>query len=71
MTIVVDWSKFDEFPENTNYCRCGTIFQSHSKCVIQNQIFGLFTRKSCPQCRKNNNIRRSCSPKEKWSSRED
>jgi len=54
----IDWTVFDKYPENTCECHCGTTFRSHSKAVILDDgSMGLFARKPCPNCGKNNEMR--------------
>lgn len=46
---MIDWSKRDQFSEDTVECRCGVQFRSHAKAV-----FGgggrIVSRKPCPGC---------------------
>ena len=55
----VDWSVFDKYSESTCYCRCGCVFQSHSK--IDMELRRSIARKPCPECGKNDDLRRVSS----------
>lgn len=47
----IDWSKFDEHPESTCTCACGTVFRSHAKATVRpDGDFGVFSRIACPGC---------------------
>jgi hypothetical protein len=59
----IDWKVFDPYPENTLYCRCGSVYRSHSKFVIR-PAPGLLARKSCPKCGKHDDLRRASSDPE-------
>jgi hypothetical protein len=45
----IDWSVFDQYPENTCTCLCKHVFRSHSKFIVSPQV-GLVSRRSCPSC---------------------
>ena len=45
--LAIDWTPFDNYPENTATCRCGAEFRSHTKYVVGK---GIVTRKPCPGC---------------------
>jgi hypothetical protein len=46
----IDWSVFDEYPENTIECRCGAIYRSHCKAVVTDGALVTHLRKPCPAC---------------------
>lgn len=50
----IDWSVFDQFPENTCECACGAVFRSHTKTVRnpENTGFLIASRNPCPGCGK-------------------
>lgn len=56
----IDWSLFDDDSESTIECRCGFIFRSHVK-YIGNPINKVVSRKLCPGCSTNCNLRRVSS----------
>jgi hypothetical protein len=62
----IDWSVFDAFPENTCYCRCGTVFRSHAKFVTDagDGKFGIVSRIACPACKLDNRLRQVSSDPE-------
>lgn len=43
-----DWTKFDQYPEDTVSCRCGMLFRSHA--AIDKDTFRIVLRKPCPRC---------------------
>lgn len=47
---MIDWSKHDEYPENTVTCSCGSEFRSHAKAVFDGPKPTIASRKPCPQC---------------------
>lgn len=51
-----DWAKFDTYPEATCYCRCGVVFRSHSQ--IDMHVCRSISRKPCPGCGKQDELRR-------------
>lgn len=44
----VDWTAHDQYPENELHCRCGQIYNSHSKFVAS--VGTVVSRKPCPGC---------------------
>jgi hypothetical protein len=47
----IDWTIFDQYPENTVECRCGTNFRSHTKVAIgDGNRLQVHCRKPCPAC---------------------
>jgi hypothetical protein len=56
---VIDWSAFDQYPENTCTCECGAVFRSHSRFVMTSR--SLVSRKPCPACGHGDHIRRASS----------
>jgi hypothetical protein len=46
--MTIDWASFDKYPESTCECRCGTVFRSHCKFVMEPPA--LRSRKPCPSC---------------------
>lgn len=61
----VDWSKFDQYPEDTITCQCGAVYRSHAKGKIEVDAFVLYTRKPCPGCGKtSDHVRRVSSDPE-------
>lgn len=50
----IDWSVFDQHPENTCECGCGAFFRSHTKTVRnpENTGFLIASRRPCPGCGK-------------------
>lgn len=64
----IDWSEFDRFSEDTMHCRCGVVFRSHGKTVLTPHPHHV-TRKPCPGCWKNNDIRRVVSDPEEFTIR--
>ena len=61
----IDWSVFDEYPEDTCSCRCGEVFRSHAKFV--RDVSRVITRKACPACGKNSDFSRIESDPEKYT----
>lgn len=49
-SALVDWTIFDQYPENSVECRCGAVYRSHSKCVAVKDGLKVITRKACPTC---------------------
>ena len=47
----VDWTEFDQFPEDTCYCWCGCEYRSHAKMVKRDRLI-MVSRKPCPGCGK-------------------
>jgi hypothetical protein len=45
----IDWAPFNRLPEMTCTCKCGAVFRSHGKAVLQPQVL-LVSRKPCPAC---------------------
>lgn len=65
MSLKIDWSIFDNMSENVCYCRCGAVYNSHTKIIKINEDLALFSQKPCPKCGKlKNHLRRVCSPPE-------
>jgi hypothetical protein len=62
----IDWTVLDEYPENTCYCWCETVFRSHAKFVLKPEP-GMRTRKPCPKCARDDNCRRISSDPETWT----
>ncbi len=53
----IDWTEFDNDPESTCSCRCGTDFRSHVKVFYEGgERIGPVTRKSCPGCGRNDGV---------------
>jgi hypothetical protein len=47
----IDWTVFDQYPENTVECQCGARFRSHTKAAIGDDgQFHICCRKPCPAC---------------------
>jgi len=46
----INWSKFDDYSEDTCYCKCGKVYRSHAKGVKIEGKFKMVTRKLCPGC---------------------
>lgn len=60
----INWSVFNNDPENNCYCRCGAIFRSHAKFV---GVLGkMVARKPCPACGKNDDMQRVSSDPESF-----
>lgn len=62
----IDWTKHDEFPESTCYCRCGAVFRSHSKMVFDG-VPKTITRRPCPACKRDDDCRRISADPEKFT----
>jgi len=63
----VNWTEFDQFPEDTCDCRCGKTYRSHVKAVMKEKLT-LVSRKPCPNCGKTeDHLRRVSSDPEKWT----
>jgi hypothetical protein len=63
---VVDWSVFDQYPENTCYCRCEFVYRSHTKIVNHEGKLVQVSRKPCPDCGKSvSNTKRVSSDPER------
>ena len=55
----IDWTPLDGHPESTCYCKCGRVYASHVKLVMQPKM-QLVTRRPCPECGETvKNIRRA------------
>jgi hypothetical protein len=68
MTAVIDWHVFDQYLPNEVECRCGTIYQSHTKGVKEDDGLHHYRRVACPGCGAvKDNIRRISSPPELWT----
>jgi hypothetical protein len=52
-SLNIDWSVFNKAPESTCTCRCGTSYRSHVKVIKIDGSFVTISRKSCPNCGKN------------------
>lgn len=52
-----DWSAIGRFNEHKNTCRCGAVYSSHVKYSFA--FTCLITRKPCPQCGSDRDIRKS------------
>jgi hypothetical protein len=48
---VIDWTVFDQYPENTIECRCGAVYRSHAKMAESGGRLVLYSRKPCPACK--------------------
>lgn len=59
---MIDWSAFDQYPENTLTCDCGSMFRSHSKFVMNPPH--IHARKPCPSCGAFDKIRKASSDPE-------
>jgi hypothetical protein len=57
----IDWSVFDQYSESWCHCRCGTEFMSHTKMVRVGTELVCISRKKCPDCGRDDNIRRVSS----------
>lgn len=65
MNPKIDWSIFDNMAEGICHCRCGTVYNSHTKIVNTTEGLILFSQKPCPKCGKTeNHLCRVCSPPE-------
>ena len=54
----VDFSAFENDPiSQTMYCNCNAVYRSHGKLVMEPKPHYV-TLKPCPECGKNNDIRR-------------
>lgn len=62
----IDWSTFDDLPESECECRCGAIFRSHTKGIYRDRVLAI-SRKPCPSCGRNNNLRRVSSDPESFT----
>ncbi len=66
----IDWTEFNEFPENTCHCRCGSIYRSHTKLVMEDGEFIQVSEKPCPACNKTEgHLWRVSSDPEQWNLR--
>jgi len=63
----IDWSGFDKYEESVCDCRCGTSFLSHDKLIKDGDRLKIVTRKPCPSCGRNDDIRAVHGPTEVWS----
>ena len=61
---MIDWTKHDQYPEMTCYCKCGAVYRSHTKFII---VLNPHTesRKPCPRCGSTSDVIRACSDPEK------
>jgi hypothetical protein len=59
---VIDWSGHDKYSEHTNTCRCGAVFRSHAKFVMDK--CRMVTRKPCPACGRDDDLSRCESDSE-------
>ena len=59
----IDWSRFDQYPEDTAYCACGTVWRTHGKFVYEPAPH-VEARKPCPGCGKTDKVRRLSSDPE-------
>jgi len=62
----IEWRAFDPYPENTVYCHCGAVFRSHTKAVMR-PVPRIISRKSCPSCGKDDDLRRASSDPERMT----
>ena len=62
---MIDWTVFDQYPENTLTCACGHVFRSHSKYVRDPEPH-IHSRKSCPGCGFQDRIVRASSDPEEF-----
>lgn len=60
----IDWTVFDQYPEQTCECRCGTVWRTHAKLVSGERGLHLITRKPCPGCGKPDAVRKASSDPE-------
>lgn len=58
----VDWTNHDRYAENTCHCRCGAVFRSHSKFVMDPPH--IEARKPCPACGRTDDLRKAESDPE-------
>lgn len=59
----IDWTIFDQYPENTVECWCGATYRSHTKLVAEDDgQFRVRCRKLCPVCEKEEPVRVSSDP---------
>lgn len=60
----IDWGKFAHYSPNEIECRCGAIYRSHSKSVIESGKFVTYTQRPCPGCEldRDNAVRISSEP---------
>lgn len=59
----INWSKFTG-PKDECLCRCGAIFHSHTKWVLDADR--VVSQDPCPRCGQNDNLQRVSSPPEIW-----
>lgn len=50
MDLKIDWSIFDNEPEDTCYCRCKVMYRSHSKVHMHENKLYTVTREPCLGC---------------------
>lgn len=72
----IDWSKFDDLPESTCWCKCDwgkAVFLSHVKAVVERggKFWGLYSRKPCPFCGCIDNLYRVESTPESFTIRKE
>jgi hypothetical protein len=46
----IDWKALAKYGEATIHCRCGTVYRSLTKGVMDDGKFSIFQQKPCPQC---------------------
>lgn len=59
----IDWSSFDSDPQKTCKCNCGAEFRSHVKWTTSN---GKISRRPCPLCGRDDNLKEIYSDPEVW-----
>lgn len=60
-----DWSKVEKYEPNEITCQCGAFFHSHSMFDLARRT--VLTKTPCPQCGKDDNVRRASSPPERFT----
>ncbi len=53
----IDWSPFDGDPESDCTCGCGQHFRSHVKAFYGGGHRVAYSRKPCPRCGRNDNVK--------------
>jgi hypothetical protein len=62
----IDWEPLQKYKKDTVECHCGTVYMSHSKGVIHEKQFAVYTQEPCPKCGSYINPRRVSSLVEPW-----
>ncbi len=60
-----NWSKVEKYEPNEILCRCGALFHSHAMYDLEKKT--VLTKVPCPQCGKNDAVRRATSAPEKFT----